>query len=570
MKPSAWLTFLTITLACMSMAGADELKGVVVGASEEPVVGAMVTLRRSGGRAPNDLRQTTVFTDDAGRFAFSGIPVRDRLELRVRRIGWRDLVVEKQWPGKQVLRLVVQRETNPEVVAQQLPADRWFALLYERVSEPALREDLVRRCLHCHQQGSLLTRLPREEASWGEVLDRMAKLGAILKPELRKQLPQLLVAAYDPRTAIPTLTASMSSRDFVQPVKQEVRKAVIDEWDVGVGESMQHDIMLHPDGRVYSVDMFQDVLYSIDPESEGGDRKEYRIPHPEGFAIGGVVAVPGDPLPTGFNAYVTPHSLQADSEGKIWITLSYGNRLASFDPVTGDWQDFPISDDVLYPHTLRIDRKDRIWYTLMLSNHIGMLDIDTGKQRFFSIPLGGPNATTDATTYGLDVHPLDGSIWFSQLEANRIGRLDPDTGEIEMIDTPFTGPRRLRFDSKGALWIPAFSGDKIVRYDPVGRTFEQFPLPTHTSGTDAAYALAVNKKNDDVWISTTNSDTLVRFRYTQAPGKRFTVYPLPSRVTYTREIDFDDRGRVYSSNSNLPLQQVEGGLAKIIRLDPGE
>ena len=40
------------------------------------------------------------------------------------------------------------------------------------------------------------------------------------------------------------------------------------------------------------------------------------------------------------------------------------------------------------------------------------------------------------------------------------------------------------------------------------------------------------------------------------------------RVTYTREIDFDDQGRVYSSNSNLPLQHVEGGLARIIRLDP--
>ncbi len=61
-------------------------------------------------------------------------------------------------------------------------------------------------------------------------------------------------------------------------------------------------------------------------------------------------------------------------------------------------------------------------------------------------------------------------------------------------------------------------------------------------------------------------NTLIRFRYSAAPGKRFTVFPLPTRVTYTREIDFDDRGRFYSSNSNLPLQQVEGGLARVIRL----
>jgi len=571
LKPKAVLASLAITLAGtslagVSMAGAEELGGVVVGASAEPVVGAMVTLRRSGERSRGDLWETTVFTDDAGQFTFAGIPVRDRMELRVRRIGWQELVVEDGWPGKQKLQLVVSRETNPEAVAQQLPADRWFALLYRKVSKPGLQENLARRCLYCHQQGSLRTRLPRDEASWSAVLDRMAAFGAALEPELREQLPGLLVSAYDPRTAVPALTADMMSSDFAPPVPPEVRRAVIDEWELGGRESMQHDIVVHPDGRVYSVDLQQDMLYSIDPESADGDRKKYRIPHPDGFGIGGALAGPADPLPPGFNAYVAPHSLQVDREGKIWITLSYGNRLASFDPVTEKWQDFPLSEEVRYPHTLRIDGKNRIWYTLMFSNHIGMFDIDSGEQRFFAIPPKGANATT----YGLDIHPLDGSIWFSQLEANRIGRLDPDTGEFEMIETPFPGPRRLRFDSKANLWIPAFSGDRIARFDPQSRIFEQFPLPTRSPGTDGAYALAVDKSNDAVWISTTNSDTLVRFRYAEIPGERFTVFPLPSRVNYTREIDFDDRGRIYTSNSNLPLQHVEGGLAKIIRLDPGD
>ena len=34
--------------------------------------------------------------------------------------------------------------------------------------------------------------------------------------------------------------------------------------------------------------------------------------------------------------------------------------------------------------------------------------------------------------------------------------------------------------------------------------------------------------------------------------------------------DFDDRGRIYTSNSNLPLRQVEGKTARIIRLDTRE
>jgi hypothetical protein len=46
------------------------------------------------------------------------------------------------------------------------------------------------------------------------------------------------------------------------------------------------------------------------------------------------------------------------------------------------------------------------------------------------------------------------------------------------------------------------------------------------------------------------------------------VYPLPTRVTYTREIDFDAAGRVWTSNSNLPAWQVEGGFPRVLRLDP--
>jgi streptogramin lyase len=68
-----------------------------------------------------------------------------------------------------------------------------------------------------------------------------------------------------------------------------------------------------------------------------------------------------------------------------------------------------------------------------------------------------------------------------------------------------------------------------------------------------------------VWICGTNSDTLIRF---EPASERFTVYPLPTRVTYTREISFDAQGRVWTSNSNVPTWQIEGGVPKVLRLDP--
>jgi streptogramin lyase len=87
-----------------------------------------------------------------------------------------------------------------------------------------------------------------------------------------------------------------------------------------------------------------------------------------------------------------------------------------------------------------------------------------------------------------------------------------------------------------------------------------------TEPSDVPYALHVNRRTDEVWLCGTNSDTLIRFR---PQTEEWTVYPLPTRVTYTRELDFDEQGRVWTSNSNMPAWQIEGSFPRSLRLDPG-
>jgi streptogramin lyase len=106
----------------------------------------------------------------------------------------------------------------------------------------------------------------------------------------------------------------------------------------------------------------------------------------------------------------------------------------------------------------------------------------------------------------------------------------------------------------------------VSRFDPATGEFRSWELPIEPRGTETPYALHVDRRTDTVWICGTNSDSLIRF---SPEGERFLVYPLPTRVTYTREIDFDEAGRVWTSNSNLPTWQVEGGFPRVIRLDPG-
>jgi streptogramin lyase len=321
--------------------------------------------------------------------------------------------------------------------------------------------------------------------------------------------------------------------------------------------------------------------------------RSFVLPHGE-IPLGGVFGGRDQPLPTTANAHVGPHSLQVAPDGSIWATLALGNQLARFDPGDESWRVYPL-DEGFYPHTLRFDHKGRIWFTLAVSNHVGLFDPATEQLQLVRLPAAsfgqavalrllpallwlsqrtdlsglaaeGGDAGALPVPYGIDVAP-DGGIWFSQLNEHKIGRIDPDTLGVELIDTPFSAPRRLRFDSKGALWIPGFSSSVVARFDPKTRTFETFALPIEPAGSETPYALHVDRTTDTVWICGTNSDTLIRLRPTAA-GPEFTVYPLPTRVTYTREIDFDAEGRVWTSNSNAPTWQIEGGFPRVLRLDP--
>ncbi len=575
-----------LSALAVAAASAAPVTGTVRDDHGAPVVGAMVSFLRG-----DPLRVATVFTDDAGAFAFEALPEAGDYIVRVRRLGYRDVREPARVAvGAAPFAFALAPETDPAAAAAQLPSNRWLALLLEKFESETQREEFVRQCTYCHQQGNAATRVPREDWQWEKVLTLMARLGGVLSPEVRAQVPALFRAAYAPEYAVPRLTAKLGTPEFAPPPQPEVRRAVVDEWELGVRASMQHDLTVHPDGRIYSVDMMQDQLYRLDPAS--GEIRSFQIPS-DGLPLGGVFAGEDTPLTPNANAHVGPHSLQVGPDGSVWITLALGNRLARFDPETARWELHALEQG-LYPHTLRIDPRGRVWFTIAVSNHVGMYDPVAKRLHTLRVPgatwkqeialralpyalaiarwleldlsrLASEGGTSMAPVpYGIDIAP-DGGVWFSQLNQHRLGRIDPDTFAMEMIDTPFTAPRRLRFDSQGRLWIPGFSSSLIARFDPETRAFQKYPLPIEPLGSETPYALHVDRRTDTVWICGTNSDSLIRF---EPASERFTVYPLPTRVTYTREVDFDAQGRVWTSNSNLPTWQIENGYPRVLRLDP--
>ena len=562
-----------------------QFSGSVVDAHGAPIEGVLISF--SAGETSSRYTKT-VYSAADGHFRTGALLADGPFRVRTRRIGWKEIDRREVEPGAYVA-LVLERETDPVAVASQLPANRWYGLVLDRIDDEVKREQFVRQCTYCHQQGSWATRVQRSDVEWQKVLSLMARMGGGISAELSAELPALLNAAYDPATAVPLLTANMNEPSFSPPPPAAVTQASVEEWVLGSAASMQHDLAVHPNGRVYSVDMTQDKLYELDPAVLGGARRSWVIPHGD-LPLGGVFGGLNSPTTPSSNAYVGPHSLQMGSDGSIWITLALGNQLARFDLATETWSVHPLEEG-FYPHTLRIDARGRVWYTIAASNHVGVYDPTSGEHRWIRVPapsLGqaiasrligpmlwlakridisgaaaGEGSANSPVPYGIDVSP-NGDIWFSQLNSHKIGRIDPDTFDVEMVDTPFTAPRRLRFDSKGGLWIPGFSSGLVSRFDPDTRDFESWTIPIEPIGTETPYALNIDS-DDVVWICGTNSDSLIRF---DPVAEDFTVYPLPTRVTYTREIDFDSAGRVWTSNSNAPTWQIEGGVPRVLRLDP--
>jgi virginiamycin B lyase len=564
-----------------------------VSSDGKPVQGAMVTFSHG-----EPIHSLSVFADEQGRFLSPGLPWPDGYSIRVRRAGWKDVILEHQSPAAEGHWLAVDmvRISDPAEMIQQLPSNYWMNLVLEEFDDRDHLLEFKMQCTYCHQQGSPLTsRRQFTRQQWVDIIYDMGRRSAIISNSLKAELPDHLMAAYSDANVLQKLPAYDGPNGPLPVPSAEARKAVIEEWQLGGPESGQHDLMVyHPDGSIWTVDGPMDTLHKISfHKNPDGDRTSYLIPRGDHKPGGVYWKMEKKSKRKGVETYLAPHSLQTAPDGIIWLTLASGNQLAGFNPATETW-DMVDLEQGINPHTLRFDKQGRLWYTITATNHVGMFDPKTREQKFIRLDfpdfstrmitfftpffiehadlfqLEDRSAEMDGVTmpmpYGIDISPIDGSVWFSQLNMSHIGRIDPETFELTSVPTPFVTPRRLRFDSKGNLWVPSYAEGTINRFDTTAMEWkESYVIPVEPLGSEVPYAVFVDPKTDHLWITGTQSDSLIRF---EPENENWTIYPLPTLVTYTRELDMDDRGDVWTSHSSGPAWHVEGGIPKVTRLEP--
>ena len=519
-------------------AGAESIRGKVAGASGKAMEGVMIS-------AFDEQRQLSisVFSQIDGSFSIDGL--RDTtFKVRARLMGQKDVWQEDVDAGATGIAFAMKPAKGEELEIQRT-ADSGFSML--KWDSQKDKENYKMMCTYCHQSGSRGWRTPEEPIDWETMITRMDGFGGLYK-HTQKNLVKRLAETYSEE-------AVKNWPEFVPPPapKGAATQARITEWDMGEQfKVMIHDIELGPDGLVYAVDMSQNAVATLDPAT--GARELYRFP----------------------GRYRGPHSIELGNDGNMWFTLCISGEMAKFDLKT---KEFTICSSAeapakrgSYPHTLRINPKDPeglIWYTDAGKNSCFSIHPETLKVKEYKLlskdqAVGaGKGESRGITPYGIDFSPVDGTIWYSKLNGNRIGRIDPKAtdGNIKEWNPPFRGPRRLHVAQDGIVWVPGFGSGVFGSFNPKTEKWKVYDLPD--AENQIPYALNIDPKGF-IWICGTHSDSLHRFN---PKTEELVEFRMPSRVTYTREIEFDADGNLWTCNSNGPARHTERGYGSIIKLE---
>jgi virginiamycin B lyase len=532
------LAITTSLIAILSPASANTIRGTVSDGSGKPMEGVTVSA------FDEKLNQSTsVFTQADGSFTISGL--RDTtLNVRARLLGEEDSWQKKVAMGASDLAFTMKPATGT-VLERQRPANSGFSMLKWNSAKD--KHNFKMMCTYCHQAGTIGFRTPERPVDWETMITRMDGFGGLYK-HTQKTLVKRLINTYSDE-AVEKWPAYQAPPAPTGPAT----KAKITEWDMGKRyEAMIHDLEIGPDGTIYAVDMATNSIATLDPKT--GKREFHRFP----------------------GKYRGPHSIELGNDGHMWCTLCVSGEIAKFNLET---KKFTITSSAeaparrgSYPHTLRINPKDPeglVWYTDAGRNSCFSIHPKTLKVKEYKLLRkdqaagAGKGESRGITPYGIDFSPVDGTIWYSKLNGNRIGRIDPNSpdGDIKEWNPPFRGPRRLHLAQDGMVWVPGYGSGVFGKFDPKTEKWKVYDLPDKDN--QIPYALNIDPKGK-IWICGTGNDVLYRF---DPKTEKLVEFRMPSRVTYTREIEFDRDGNLWTCNSNAPVRHTERGYGSIIKLE---
>lgn len=159
------------------------------------------------------------------------------------------------------------------------------------------------------------------------------------------------------------------------------------------------------------------------------------------------------------------YGMSVDSLGNEYGADIDGGAIVEIVAATGEVKTFPIPTANAGPRRMHMDSQDRLWIGESFGNKIAMLDTRTGKLQEWAhpIPWYGP----------YDVAPdKEGWVWTGAMSTDFITRFNPRTGEFRKYLMPRVGVnvRRVDVSNVGArpvFWVGENHQAKIARVEPL-------------------------------------------------------------------------------------------------------
>ena len=335
-------------------------------------------------------------------------------------------------------------------------------------------------CSSCHQTSVIERSRGYTRKEWRFLASTMIDLSN--NPETEKKVLDYLATNFPPgdnRAAVPA---------------EGPLALKIEEWQVPTLGQRSRDPVEAPDGSIWWVGQWGNILGRLDPRT--GKMDEFRLP-----------------------AGAKPHSVNIGPDGFVWYTGNRNATIGRFDPETEKITEYPMPEEgARDPHTAEFDADGILWFSLQRSNMIGRLDPESGDVKLVSSP------REESRPYGVKI-AADGTVWAACNGANCLLRVDPQTMDVTEVKLPEEGTkvRRLDIDQDGIIWWVNSGLGRLGRYDPQTGEIREWDSPSGPGSHP--YAIAVF--DDAVWYneSGVRPDMLVRF---EPKSESFQSWPIPS------------------------------------------
>lgn len=263
--------------------------------------------------------------------------------------------------------------------------------------------------------------------------------------------------------------------------------------------------------------------------------------------------------PKGDSDKVRLNGIVTAPDGHLWFVDGGPNRrFLSLEPKNREFNQYPLpklASGSASGNTMRVHPNGTVWLNSIAASEVIRLDPKTRKFDVFEVPAAKALKPRGAVPYGMAIDG-DGYVWSVLQGPNAMTRIDPNTGEFRDFPIPLKGAvaRKAGSDSKGDIWAGLHGAGKLMKVDH--KTFQMtiFDPPSKDAGV---YSVQGDPKSAYVWMSEQQADKIARF---DPATKAFEEFPLPTAEEDHRRIDVDQQNsnRIWwSGNTSGRMGYIE-------------